>query len=189
MDLRHRLGAVCGVLAPIAFVGGWLVNGARTPGYRPLEDAISQLAREGAATRGSMTVCFIVFGVLVCVWARTLARALRAPALLPVVVLAGVGTLAVAALPLTRAGGQPQDAGHAAAAMAGYVGMAATPLVAARALTGQARQASLAVGAVSVVALVGSVATGNGGLQRLGLTVVDGWHVAVACAVLLRPRP
>ncbi len=189
MDVPRRLGAACGVVGPVAFVGGWLVDGERTSGYRPLEDAISQLAREGAPTRASMTACFVVFGVLICVWARTLARELAVPSLLPVVVLAGLGTLAVAAVPLTRAGGQPQDVGHAVAALVGYVGMAATPLVAAAGLNGRARTASLVVGAVSVCALVGSVATGNGGLQRLGLTVVDAWHVVVACAVLAGRRP
>lgn len=189
MEVPRRLGALCGVLAPTAFVGGWLVNGVRTPGYQPLEDAISQLAREGAPTRVSMTVCFVVFGLLICVWARTVARELAVPALWPAVSVAGIGTLAVAALPLTRAGGQPQDTGHAVAALAGYVAMAATPLVAATGLRGRGRRASLFVGAVSVCALLGSVATGSGGLQRLGLTVVDAWHIVVAAAVAPRPRP
>lgn len=189
MDVPRRLGATCGVLAPAAFVGGWLVNGARTPGYQPLEDAISQLAREGAPTRVSMTVCFVVFGLLICVWARTVARELAVPALWPVVTVAGIGTLAVAAVPLTRAGAQAQDTGHAVAALAGYVGMAGTPFVAATGLHGRTRWTSLAIGAVSVCALIGSVVTGNGGLQRLGLTVVDAWHVVVATAVLVRRRP
>ena len=45
------------------------------------------------------------------------------------------------------------------------------------------------VGAVSATALVGSLLageTGSGGLQRLGLTVVDVWHVVAAAAVLRR---
>ena len=189
MEVPRRLGAVCGTAAPVAFVGGWLVNGARTPGYAPLEDAISQLAREGAATRTSMTVCFVVFGVLIAVWAPVVAKALGVPALRAVVTVAGLATLAVAALPLTRGGGQAQDVGHAAAAVTGYLAMAATPLVAARGLRGAARRVSLAVGLVSVTALVASVVTGSGGAQRLGLTVVDGWHVVVACAVLRAGRP
>ena len=189
MEVPRRLGAVCGVLGPTAFVVGWAVNGARTPGYDPLTDAISRLAAEGAATRTSMTACFVVFGVLIPVWARTLARELDRPALAPVVTVAGLATLAVAALPLTEQGGQLQDAGHAAAALTGYVAMAATPLVAARALPPSARRASVATGAVSAAALLVSVVTGSGGAQRLGLTVVDAWHVVVASTVLLRARP
>ena len=186
MEVPRRLGAVCGVLGPTAFVAGWVVNGARTPGYDPLHDAISRLAAEGAATRTGMTACFVVFGVLVPVWARTLARGLDRPALLPVVTVAGLATLAVAALPLTEQGGQLQDAGHAAAALTGYVAMAATPLVAARALPPGPRRTSVVIGVVSAVALVASVITGSGGAQRLGLTVVDAWHAAVAAGVLLR---
>ena len=168
---------------------GWAVLGARTPGYEPLEDAISQLAREGAPTRPAMTACFVVFGVLLPVWAPVLARVLGVRALAPVVALAGLATLAVAALPLTRAGSSGQDSAHAAAALTGYVAMALTPLLAARALGSSARTASLAVAAVSALALAGSVVIGSGGLQRLGLTVVDAWHVALAVSVLRRPRP
>ncbi len=189
MEVPRRLGAVCGVLGPTAFVVGWAVNGARTAGYDPLTDAISRLAAEGAPTRAAMTACFVAFGVLVPVWARTLARELDRPALGPVVTVAGLATLAVAALPLTAVGGQPQDAGHAAAALTGYVAMAATPLVAARALPTGPRRLSVAVGVVSAAALAVSALTGSGGAQRLGLTVVDAWHVAVATAVLRRPSP
>ena len=183
MHIPRRVGAVCGIAAPVAFVGGWVVNGLRTPGYEPLEDAISQLAREGASTRAAMTACFVVFGVLIPVWARTVARELAVPALQPVVTVAGLATIAVAALPLSRVPGGGQDLAHAAAAGVGYIAMAATPLVAARGLRGTARAASAGVGVVSVVALVLSLA-GSGGLQRLGLTVVDAWHVVVATAVL-----
>lgn len=189
MHIPRRLGAVCGIVGPAAFVGGWLVNGARTPDYDPLSDAISRLAAEGAPTRAAMTACFVAFGVLVPVWAAVLAREVGRPALRPVVTVAGLATLAVAALPLTREGGQPQDTAHAAAALTGYLAMAATPLVAAPALRPAARTASVVTGAVSVAALLVATVTGSGGAQRLGLTVVDVWHVVVAAAVLLRPRP
>jgi hypothetical membrane protein len=189
VEVPRRLGAACGVLGPTAFVAGWAVNGARTPGYDPLTDAISRLAAEGAPTRVAMTACFVVFGVLVPVWAQALARELGRPVLAPIVTVAGLATLAVAALPLTEQGGSLQDTGHAATALTGYVAMAATPLVAARALPPTARRASVVTGVVSVAALLVSVATGSGGAQRLGLTVVDAWHVVVATGVLLRRRP
>ena len=189
MEVPRRFGAACGLAAPVVFVAGWAVLGARTPGYAPLEDAISVLAREGAPTRAAMTACLLAFGLLLPVWARTLARELGVPALRPVVTVAAVATLAVAALPLTREGGQGQDTAHALAALTGYVAMAATPLVAMRGLRRGAREASLLVGATSVCALGWSVVDGSGGFQRLGLTVVDAWHVALAVWVLRRRPP
>lgn len=191
--VSRRTGAACGIAAPVAFVGGWLVNGLLTKGYDPLSDAISQLAREGASTRPAMTACFVAFGLLLPVWAGPLARELDAPALRPVVTVAGLATLAVAALPLTREPGGTQDLLHGIAAGTGYVAMALTPLIAAVALRRSGRNAaaaaSLAVGAVSAGALVGTlVVDGSGGVQRLGLTVVDAWHVVVATWVLSRRR-
>lgn len=191
MEVPRRLGAACGIAAPVAFVGGWLINGLRTDGYDPLSDAISQLARVGAPTRPAMSACFVAFGVLLPVWAPVVARQLKAPALRPVVTVAGVATIAVAALPLAREPGGTPDLLHAVAAGIGYVAMATTPLVVAAALLRSGRTgaayASLAVGVVSVGALVGTlVVDGSGGLQRLGLTVVDAWHVVVAVWVLRR---
>ena len=192
----ERLGAVCGIAAPSAFVGAWLVGGTQLPGYDPLVDAISRLAAEGASTRPLMTSGMVAFGLLIPVWARTLGRVLESTALRRTVTTAGVATLAVAALPLTQEGGTTQDALHAVAAGIGYVAMAATPLVAAPLLRrrghGRAGAASLVVGAVSVAGLVGTLLVGedgrvgSGALQRLGLTVVDAWHVVAAFAVLRR---
>lgn len=175
----------------MVFVGGWLVNGLRTDGYDPLSDAISQLAREGAPTRAAMTACFVVFGVLLPVWAGTVARELDTPALRPVVTVAGLATIAVALFPLSRDPGGTQDLLHGIAAGTGYLAMALTPLVAAAGLWRSGRTtaagACLAVGAVSAGALVGTLfVDGSGGVQRLGLTVVDAWHVAVAVWVLRR---
>lgn len=191
MDLR-RLGAACGIAGPVAFVSAWVIGGLRTDGYDPVEEAISQLAREGAPTRAVMTSGLIAFGVLVPVWAQVVARELDAPWLRWTVTTAGLSTLAVAAIPLTRDPGGTQDALHAVAAGTGYVAMAATPLVAAAALRRHGRPraaaASLVVGAVSAAGLVGTVALPDvsGGMQRLGLTVVDAWHVVVAAVVLRR---
>lgn len=187
-----RLAALCGIAGPVAFVTGWAVNGARVPGYDPVTEAISQLAREGAPTQASMTACFVAFGVLVPLWAPVVARRLRAPALRWSVSVAGFATLAVAALPLTRDGGGTQDVLHGVAAGTGYVAMALTPLLAAVALRRDGRTVGAAlstlVGAVSAACLVGTVvADSRGLLQRTGLGVVDLWHVVVASAVLLSP--
>jgi hypothetical protein len=189
-----RAGAVCGVLAPSAFVSAWVVGGLSFDGYDPLVDAISGLAAEDAPTQPLMTAGFVAFGLLIPVWARTLGARLDSTALRGVVTVAGLTTLAVAFFPLTAEGGTTQDALHAVTAGTGYVAMVATPLVAAPLLRrrgyGRAAAASLAVGLVSAAALVGTVAigedgqVGSGALQRLGLTVVDAWHVVAASAVL-----
>ena len=185
-----RVGAVCGVLAPTAFVGAWLVGGLLTEGYDPVGQAISQLAREGAATRPLMTGGLVAFGLLVPVWAVVLGRRLRSRAVQVAATTAGLATLAVAALPLTREPGGTQDLLHALAAGVGYLAMALTPLLAVaplrRAGHPRAAAASAVVGAVSATALAASLLVPDltGALQRLGLTVVDGWHVVAAVLVL-----
>ena len=192
MALPRTAAAVCGIVAPLAFIGAWLVGGLTTDGYDPLADAISQLAREGASTRALMTTGFVVFGVLLPVWAFRLGRELDSRAVRTAAVVAGLATLGVALLPLTREGGQTQDVGHAVVAGIGYVAMALTPLLAAGPLRrlGHERAAgtSAVVGVVSALALVGTVLVvdRSGGMQRLGLTVVDLWHVTAAVWVLRR---
>ena len=194
MPLPRTVGALCGIAAPAAFVTAWAVGGLRAEGYEPLRDAISELAAEGAGTRPLMTTGLVAFGVLLPVWAVLLGRVLGSAAVRGAAVVAGVATLAGALLPLTREGGQTQDALHGVAAGIGYVAMALTPLLAAGPLRrlGHDRAAgtSAVVGVVSAAALVGTllVEDRSGGLQRLGLAVVDLWHVAVAVWVLRRHR-
>ena len=195
MVVSRTTSALCGIAGPTAFVVAWLVGGLITDGYDPLQQAISQLAREGAPTRALMTTGLVAFGLLVPVWALLLGRELRSTAVRTAVLVAGLATLAVAALPLTREPGGTQDLLHAAAAATGYVAMAATPLLAAaplrRAGHRSAAAASIAVGTLSAACLVGTVALGGigGALQRTGLTVVDAWHVVAAIWVLRRtPR-
>jgi hypothetical membrane protein len=185
-----RAGALCGIGAPASFITGWVLGGARASGYDPLRDAISQLARVSAPTRPIMTAGFLGFGALAPFWARTLAGALDEPRLKISVTTAAVATVAVAALPLGASFG---DGPHAAAAGVAYVAMASSPLIGGRALARgghpRAAAASYAVGAVSAASLVASL-TGafDGGFQRLGLTLVDGWFVALAVRELRRRR-
>lgn len=194
MAVPRTVGALCGVAGPAAFVGAWLVGGLLRDGYDPLEQAISQLAREGTSDRALMTAGLVAFGVLVPVWAVVLGRVLGSGAVRAAVVVAGLATLAVAALPLTREPGGEQDLLHALSAATGYVAMAATPLLAAAPLGRRghliAASVSIAVGLVSAACLVGTVAltSGSGGLQRAGLGVVDVWHVVAALWVLKAPH-
>ena len=184
-----RGGALCGVLAPASFVGAWAVAGAQRPGYRPLVDHISQLAREGAPDRLLMTTGFATFGLLAPVFAPAAARAVRRPAIRWSITAAGVTTLLVGVTPLARQPGGQQDALHGLWAGSGYLAMVLTPLLAATALRRDGRTlaaaTSTAIGAVSAASLVASLTLENKGFyQRLGLGVVDLWFVAVAAALL-----
>lgn len=181
-----RIGAWCGIAAPVSFVGGWLVAGARAHGYSPLHDHISELARVGAPTRPLMTAAFVGFGLLTPAWGRALGRSLGAPEVRAAVTAAGVTTLGVAALPL---GGRYGDGAHALAAGLGYVAMALSPLLAARHLPDRTRTAAAAVGVASGLLLGGSlIGPEAGALQRAGLGVVDVWFAAMAARELRLSR-
>jgi hypothetical membrane protein len=173
------------VAGPVAFVSAWLVGGLVRDGYDPVTQHISQLARDGTPDRWILNAGLVAFGVLVPVWSRELGRVVS-QAVGRAALVAGLATLGVAALPLAREPGGLPDAAHAVAAGTGYVAMAVTPLLAARVLRGRSAALSTAVGAVSAACLVGSLALDDvsGALQRLGLGVVDAWHVAAAVAVL-----
>ena len=160
---------LAGVAGPAAFVGAWVVGSVlrRADGYSPIDDPISRLAEVGASTKPLMTAGFVTFGVAVPAFAIADRRALGGPATAALVV-AGLGTLGVAATPLHPVDDVPL---HAVAAVAGYAGLAAAPMLA-------KTQRSVALGAVSAACLA-ATALGpvHGLLQRAGLTLVDAWIV------------
>ncbi len=176
---------VGGVVGPVAFVAAWVVAGAATEGYSPVEDAISRLAAQGAATRAVMTAGFVAFGIGVPLYAVALRRTLPGGAWVAAMA-SGLATLGVALFPLDRS--HAGDRIHAVFAGAGYAALAVTPLLAARPLwrRGQrgAAVASMVIGAVSGLCLAATVVGPAHGLfQRLGLTLVDAWLVATAVTV------
>lgn len=195
MHPLSRLPAVCGLLAPASFVGAWVVCGALRDGYDPVQEAISQLAREGTGNRPGMTAGFLGFGLLLPVFAQHLPTRLGAgPGLRSAMTVAGASTLAVAAFPLQRDPGGIGDVLHALSAGIGYVAMAASPALAAGPLRRSGRpgaaSASAAVSAVSATSLLLSIAAAPTGLwQRIGLTAVDAWFAAMALASLRRGWP
>ena len=165
-----------------------MVAGGVARHYSPVNDFISDLARVGAPTRPLMTAGFLGFGVLAPLWARTLAGALDEPWLQTSVTAAGVGTLAVAALPLGASWG---DSPHAVAAGVSYLAMASTPILGGRSFARSGNRAaslaSYAVGALSAGALSASLlGRYAGAFQRGGLGVVDAWFVVLAVRELRR---
>ena len=160
---------LAGVVGPAAFVGAWVAGSIlrRRDGYSPVDDPISGLAEIGSSTRPLMTAGFVAFGVAVPVFAALDRRDLGAPATTALVV-AGLGTLGVAAIPLHPVDDVPL---HAVAAIAGYVGLAAAP-----ALARTDRSVPLAMLSAACLAAT-ALGPAHGVLQRAGLTVVDAWIV------------
>ncbi len=186
---RTRLAWAAGIGGPAAFVGAWVAGGLIKDGYSPVQDTISRLAEEGASTRPLMTAGFVGFGLLMPIFAYRLGRALGSPAAGAAVTASALGTLAVAAFPVTAAGGTTGDSLHYGAAAVAYTANVVAPLVAARHLDGRARRISQVTGLAIAAALVGSVRVedGTGLLQRVGLTMFDAWAVAMAVRGLRTP--
>jgi len=177
---------VLGIVGPVAFVAAWVGCGLATDGYSGVSDAISELAAVGAPTRWVMTAGFVVFGVAVPVYA---ARAVRAS--LPgrawiALVVTGLATLGVAAVPL----GRGADGVHGAFASLGYVSLALAPALGAVELRRHGRGAAatwslLAAAGAGACLLATLPGPAHGLFQRLGLAFGDAWIVATA-VVLLR---
>jgi len=193
-----RLAGAAAVAGPASFITAWVVGGVQTSGYDPIVDTISRLARLGTPTRGLMTGGLVAFGLLVPLAAPRLGRLVGTKAVTGSLLAAGGSSLAVAAFPLGVDGAGTGSGAHAAAAGVSYVAMAATPLLAARGLRRSGRRGgagiSAAAGLVAAAALTGSILLPPaGGLQRLGLTVVDAWIIAAGITALradrLRRRP
>jgi hypothetical membrane protein len=177
------------IAGPVAFVAAWAIGGARTPGYSFVHDAISRTAAAGAPQRPLMTAGFVAYAVGVGVGSLALRRHVPGRAWVAAAVSAA-GTAGVALTPLDT--GPAVDRAHGVAATIGYVGLAATPWLAAPGLRagGHAVAARLSVAAAAVVgaALAATVAVepATGLAQRIGLTTGDVWLVAAGAALVRR---
>ncbi len=181
------LGLVAG---PAAFIGGWVIGGGRTPGYSPVNDAISRIAAVGAPNRDLMTAAFVAYGASVFVGSTAL-RTSPLRRVWSIAAVNGAATIAVAALPLDHS--SSMDTWHGVAAGIGYVSITALQLASARPLreAGHDRAAALALagGVTSGLCLVATtVSDANGLFQRLGLTVGDVWLIATGIALFRAGR-
>lgn len=183
---KVRVAAIGGAIGPAMFIGAWTIGAAvTTREYSSIDDAISRLAAVGADSRALMTAGFIGFGVALPVYASALRRVVGGTAWLTAAGT-GIATLAVAATPLERSA--TIDTWHGVFAGAGYVTLAATPLLAVRPLLVQGHRAlggfGVVAGAVSAISLVLTTTNLPTGLfQRLGLTMADIWVVTSALAI------
>ena len=181
-----RTAALGGVIGPTGFIGAWVIGAAVTSApYSSIDDAISRLAAVGSDTRWLMTAGFVTFGLSLPVYAWSLRSTVPGRAWITATAT-GLATLAVAAAPLHRS--DTIDQLHSIFAGIGYVTLAGTPLLAAPPLLamGQRRLArsGIAVGFTSAIALaLTTTSLPTGLLQRVGLTVSDGWIIATALAI------
>jgi uncharacterized protein DUF998 len=185
-----RRAAAGGLIGPGGFIGAWVVGGAVKRGYSPVNDAISRLAAIGASTRPLMTGGFVCFGLAVPAYGLALRDALPGRAWMTAVAT-GLATLGVAAFPLGVS--STGDVVHGCWATAGYVTLAATPLLAARPLAAAGRRgpagASVAAGVASGLCLAVTVlGPAHGFWQRAGLTIGDAWLATSAVVMLSRAR-
>lgn len=182
--------ALCGIVGPAAFIVAWMVGGAMTAGYSPVDDAISRLAARGAPARVLMTAGFVCFGIAVPAYAVVLRHRLRGSAWIAAVAT-GAATVGVALFPLGTS--STVDGVHNALAGLGYVTLVAVPLLAAAPLLGaglrRAAVVSLVVAGLAGASLAATLLGPAHGLdQRVGLTLVDGW-LMVSALVVLRACP
>lgn len=117
-------GRVSSALAPVLLVGGWTLAASRQPGgFDAVTGTISALAALDAADRWIMTAGIAGTGLCHLVTAAALRPAARAGRL--VLAAGGAATVLVALLPL--GGPEAVALGHAAAALAAFVLLAAWP--------------------------------------------------------------
>lgn len=174
------------VVGPVAFVSAWAIGGLRMPDYSPVHDAISELAAIGSPERALMTTGFVVYGVAVMVGA-TSTRSTVIARVWPALVVNGLATLAVAALPLDASAAG--DRAHGVAAGVGYVSLALVPALAAAPLerSGHRRAALVSVAAgvgIGACLALTAVADAKGAFQRTGLGIGDAWLIAAGTFLL-----
>lgn len=201
MSRRLRIAALCGVLAPVAFVGGTFLAGAMRDGYDPRTQAISELFEVGAPTSGIAVAGFVAFGLLAIPFAWAVYHGLPGDPLAAgaLIVLDAVGTLAILAFPCSEgcpgAGAGAGDLMHTVTAGIAYIGHLGAPLAVARHLRryprwGGLRAVSWGLGLVAVGLflfwLVG-LAGAYGGLAQRAFTITsDLWFVIAGIWIAVR---
>lgn len=175
-----------GVVGPTGFVAAWATAGAVTKGYSAVQEALSHLAAVDAPTRSLMTAGFVCFGVGVPAYSVALRDSLGGRAWLPAAVT-GLATLGAGAFPLDRS--PTTDRVHRGFAVVASSSLALIPVLAGQTLSarghGRAAAASRLIGVLSGGCLSATAfAPIEGLLQRIALTLADGWIAASAVAIL-----
>ncbi len=124
-ELIGRPAIFSAYLTPVVFIGGTIIAGLLTPGYDPVRQTISELAAGDAPLRVFTTIIFVATGLshLVTI---AFARGIGIPGRVAYLIGA-LASLAVAAFPLPSVAGT--SATHNAAAIVGFVLLAAWPIL------------------------------------------------------------
>lgn len=182
----RRVLAWGGVVGPTGFVAAWATAGALAKGYSPVQESISRLAAVRAPTQRLMTAGFVCFGVAVPAYGVALRDSLEGRAWLAATV-SGFATLGAGAFALDRS--SAIDRVHYGLAVVGSSSLALTPILASQSLSargyGRAGAASRLVGVLSGACLAApAFFPAEGLLQRIGLTLAEGWLAASAVAIV-----
>lgn len=182
LPLSDQARVVAGAVGVALVTAAWAGAGLATEGFDPVVKSVSQLHRDGTATRGLLSAGLLAYAGGMLLVAPVVGRALDSPACRALATIVGVVTATAAVFPLAVDKGLPQDLPHMVSAAIGYVCVSVLPLLGAWRLRGRERVASYAVGAVTATAMALTVPLHDvsGGLQRVGLTLGSAWVVAVA---------
>ncbi len=192
MSGTGRLGAVCGLVGPLAFTGAWLLAQRRQDAYEVRHEHISGLAAKDAVDPHVMTAGFVMLGACTVAFASALERRLvPRPGWGPGLIgAAGVASVAAGAFRRDRrsnvpAPGEPSgqswendvhDAAGVVGAVSGTLGLLAlAPRLARdasfRDLAVPALAAAAASAGLSAWFLRDVVRPGNGLVQRVNMTI------------------
>jgi hypothetical membrane protein len=207
-----RLGAIAGIAGPAAFTAAWAVESLLQTGHSATEVQISGLAAPNARDPWIMITGFVVLGGCSLAFGTALhaelggeggrgagrgARAARAGMGPRLIQAAGLLTVAAGLLRRDRmlltapAHESWHNHAHDVVSAVIYVVLVVAPLLLARRFRGDPRWSplrwplvacALATGAVLVVFFTGALASWDGLLQRIGVTL----PLAAVCAVAVR---
>lgn len=205
MSRTGRLGALCGLLGPVAFTAAWVLAQRRQDEYQVRHEHISGLAARDATDPHLMTAGFVALGGCTVAFASALERRLgpRAGAGPALIGVAGLATIVAGMFRRDRrsnfpAPGEPErqsrendvhDTAAVLAGMAGTLGLVALAPALARdpALRDLAKPALGAAGAsagLSAWFLRDVVRPGNGLLQRANTTIPLAFMARLALRML-----
>ena len=205
MSFRGRLGALCGVLGPIAFTAAWLVAQRRQDEYEVSHEHISGLAAKDANDPLVMTAGFVALGGCTMAFASALERRLgpRAGSGPTLIGVAGLATIVAGLFRRDRRSNFPRpgelegqswenDVHDSAAAVGGVAGtlglVALAPRLARdpvfRDLARPALGAAGASAGISAWFLRDVVRPGNGLLQRANVTIPLAFMARLALRML-----
>lgn len=186
-----RYSAVAGIVGPMLYTITWFVLGFLEPAYSHTRDPISNLSAIGAPYAPVMTIIIIVFAILIAVFAFGLQRGLppgfwAGPAAL---IIAGVGYVGIAFAPLNLADPGDPNLWHMISASVTVFALMLAPVLTFSRLRRDLRWRNLSrysiattlmAFAFAVMASLPAFAGWEGLMQRLVLTVVLVWIVAMA---------